>query len=213
MFCKFSFEEFVSANTGKKLHFLFRQPKSSVKLPLILYLHGAGSRGDNLEKMATAGPIGEVENGRDVHAIIAAPQCRDDTWFESFETLIDFAEEMLKKEEIDKSRVYLCGVSMGAYAAWQLAMTKPQWFAALVAVCGGGMYWNAERLRNIPVWAFHGELDTTVLPGESEKMVEAVNACGGKANLTLYQGVAHDSWIRAFSDDEMWNWLFMQKKE
>lgn len=85
-------------------------------------------------------------------------------------------------------------------------------FAALVPVCGGGMYWNAARLKDIPIRAFHGALDTTVLPEESVHMVAAVNNNGGKAELTVYPDMAHNSWERAFADDEMWKWMFSQKR-
>lgn len=85
-------------------------------------------------------------------------------------------------------------------------------FAALVPVCGGGMYWNAARLKNIPIRAFHGALDTTVLPEESVHMVAAVNNSGGKAELTVYPDMAHNSWERAFADDEMWKWMLSQKR-
>ena len=162
--------------------------------------------------MSHAGPIGELEKGRKIPARIVAPQCCGDTWFELFETLIDFAENMANESGVDKSRIYLTGVSMGAYAAWQLAMTKPDMFAALVPVCGGGMYWNAARLKNIPIRAFHGALDTTVLPEESVHMVAAVNNSGGKAELTVYPDMAHNSWERAFADDEMWKWMLSQKR-
>lgn len=101
---------------------------------------------------------------------------------------------------------------MGAYAAWQVAMSKPNWFAALVPVSGGGMYWNAARLKDLPVWAFHGALDTTVLPEESIHMVKAINNFGGNAKITIFPKDSHDSWTSAYSNDEMWQWLFKQKR-
>ena len=101
---------------------------------------------------------------------------------------------------------------MGGYTAWQLAMTMPECFAALVPICGGGMYWNAGRLKNVPVWAFHGIEDTTVLPEESIKMVNAVNKRGGSARLTLLCGVAHNSWLNAYGSREVFDWMLSQKR-
>ena len=206
----FSEKKFISAKTGKGLKYLYYSPNTDGNLPLIIYLHGAGSRGTELSQLSHAGPIGELEKGRNIPARMVAPQCCGDTWFELFETLIDFAENTANESGVDKSRIYLTGVSMGAYAAWQLAMTKPDMFAALVPVCGGGMYWNAERLKNMPVWAFHGALDDVVYPEESIKMVYRINKSGGNAKITVFEKADHNAWDPAYALDEMWSWMFLQ---
>ena len=108
----FSERKFISAKTGKGLKYLYYSPNTDGNLPLIIYLHGAGSRGAELSQMSHAGPIGELENGRKIPAKIVAPQCCGDTWFELFETLIDFAENTANESGVDKSRIYLTGVSM-----------------------------------------------------------------------------------------------------
>lgn len=204
---------FLSEKTGKGLKYLYYSPECEENVPLIIHLHGAGSRGTELSQMAHTGPVGELERGRNIPARIVAPQCWGDTWFELFETLIDFTETAVNADGVDKSRVYLTGLSMGAYTAWQLAMTRPSLFAALVAVCGGGMYWNAARLKNMPVWAFHGALDSTVLPEESIKMVRQINKNGGHAKITIFENADHNSWDQAFAMDELWEWIMEQKKE
>ena len=206
----FTEKKFVSPKTGRELKYLYYSPNTDESVPLIIYLHGAGSRGTELSQLSHTGPIGELEKGRNIPARMVAPQCCGDTWFELFETLIDFAENMANESGVDKSRIYLTGVSMGAYAAWQLAMTKPDMFAALVPVCGGGMYWNAERLKNMPVWAFHGALDDVVLPEESIKMVRGINKSGGNAKITVFEKADHNAWDPAFALDEMWSWMFLQ---
>lgn len=208
----FSERKFISAKTGKGFKYLYYSPNTDGNLPLIIYLHGAGSRGTELSQLSHAGPIGELEKGRNIPARMVAPQCCGDTWFELFETLIDFAENTANESGVDKSRIYLTGVSMGAYAVWQLAMTKPDMFAALVPVCGGGMYWNAARLKNMPVWAFHGALDEVVFPEESVKMVRAINKNGGNAKITMFEKADHNAWDPAFSLDEMWEWMLSQKR-
>ena len=104
------------------------------------------------------------------------------------------------------------GASMGGYAVWQLAMSMPEYFAAIVPICGGGMYWNAGRLIHVPVWAFHGAKDATVLLEESVKMVEAVNKKGGNAKLTIYPNTKHDSWTATYSNYEVFQWLLTHRR-
>ena len=143
---------------------------------------------------------------------ILAPQCCADTWFDLYEQLMDFARSACSDPAADPNRFYLCGVSMGGYAAWQLAMSCPELFAAVTPVCGGGMYWNASRLKDLPIWAFHGEQDAVVHVSESIRMVRAVNACGGHAKLTTYPEAGHNAWDPTFSDPEYWRWILRQHK-
>ena len=101
---------------------------------------------------------------------------------------------------------------MGAYAAWQLAMTKPDMFAALVPVCGGGMYWNAEHIKDIPLWIFHGIQDDVIFVEEAIRMTEKLRGFGGKVKLTLYDNCCHDSWIQAYATPELYEWLLSQSR-
>ena len=211
MFCE---KKFVSKkHLDEYLNFLEYNPfDDKHKKPLLIYIHGAGSRGDALSKMANVGPIKELNNGRDIDAIIIAPQCHRDTWFDLFSVLVEFIEDYKSRENVDESRVYIAGVSMGAYATWQMCISHPDWFAAAIPVCGGGMYWNAVRLKDLPIWAFHGALDKVVYPEESVKMVEAVNRNGGSAKLTIFPEDSHNSWDSTYQTEEMWEWLFNQKR-
>ena len=105
------------------------------------------------------------------------------------------------------------GASMGGYTTWQLAMTQPEIFAAIIPICGGGMYWNAGRLKDVPVWAFHGDIDPVVLPRESEIMVKNTNLFGGNARLTVYENTAHDAWRPTFENPEVFEWLLSHSKK
>lgn len=194
------------------LDYLFYQPETDGKLPLLLYLHGAGDRGNDLRQIGHGGPVKELLEGRNIPARILVPQCRFETWFDCYHVLCDFIETAISDPAIDTSRIYITGCSMGAYATWQLCISHPEWFTAAVPVCGGGMYWNAGRLKDIPIWAFHGMKDETVLPCESQHMVEQINFCGGNARLTLLPEADHNAWDPAYSCDEMWQWLFAQSK-
>ncbi len=182
------------------------------KLPLFIYIHGAGGRGDDISKLKSMGAMAVFAGGLEVNAVCVAPQCHADTWFELFDVLLEFIDSMRNSESIDINRVYISGASMGGYTVWQVIMSRPEWFAAAVPVCGGGMYWNAGRLKDLPIWAFHGALDTTVLPEESIKMAAAVNRCGGSARITVYPQRGHDSWVPAFNEPCLWEWIFAQKR-
>ncbi len=179
--------------------------------PVILHIHGAGGRGTDTS-VIFGHPIFTHAENYGVEAVIVSPQCFADTWFEIFEQLQDFVRFIAAEAYTDASRVYLTGSSMGGYTSWQLGMTMPESFAAMVPICGGGMYWNAARLKDIPIRAFHGIDDTTVLPDESIKMVKAVNKAGGNATLTLINGVAHNAWDTAYGDKATFDWLLSHKK-
>ena len=198
-----------------EINYVIRYPRAydaSKKYPLIIFLHGAGGRDEPSENVKGFGCFGAAERF-DLDAVMVAPHCQVDSWFEIFEQLQDFVRYVASLEFIDSDRVYLMGGSMGGYTAWQLAMTRPELFAALVPICGGGMYWNASRLKNIPIWAWHGRLDKTVFCEESEKMVAAVNKRGGNAKLTICEDVAHNSWVNAFESAELFEWMLAQKRK
>jgi predicted peptidase len=102
---------------------------------------------------------------------------------------------------------------MGGYTAYQLMMSRPNLFSAGIVCCGGGMYWNASRLKAIPLRIFHGAQDLVVLPCESENMVNKINQCGGNASLTIYPECDHNCWDKVFTNKENFDWLISQYKE
>lgn len=183
------------------------------KHPVILCLHGSGTRGTEIERVMGYSLLKETENFRDFPFIVVTPLCSENTWFDMWPNLKALVKEIAALPRTDEKRIYLTGGSMGGYAAWQLAMSMPEYFAALAPVCGGGMYWNADRLVNVPVWAFHGALDTTVYPEESEKMVNAVNAAGGSAKLTIYPENGHNAWTDTYSNPELYKWFLSHVNE
>ena len=193
----------------KKLNYVLREPKefsTNKKYPVVIYLHGAGGRGDNIQVIVEH-PFFSATELWLKDAISIAPQCYEDSWFSIFEQLQEFIKYVSKLEYVDTSRVYVVGASMGGYATWQVAMSIPEVVAAIIPICGGGMYWNAGRLVNMGVWAFHGAKDCTVLPEESKKMINSIINCGGKPLLTIYEDLEHDSWNRTFENAEVWKWL------
>lgn len=199
----------------KNLSYILMEPKNfdeSKKYPAILFLHGAGSRGSDLNIIKSNPFCVKMSEKENFPFLTFCPQCNADTWFSIFEQIIDFAYYISMHKNVDSSHFYVMGASMGGYATWQLAMSAPKLFAAIVPICGGGMYWNAARLKNIPVWAFHGEKDNVVLCDESRKMVDSVNKNGGNALLTTYPDVYHNSWDNVYDSNEVFDWLLKQKK-
>ncbi len=185
--------------------------ESGKRYPVLLQLHGAGTRGISIEQYSNVATFPTLLGAANEPFVILSPHCTKSSWFDLFETLIRFAGSIASMPFTDPERIYLMGTSMGAYAAWQLAMSQPQLFAAMVPICGGGMYWSASRLVNIPIWAFHGGKDTTVFPEESVKMVDKVNAKGGNARLTIYPDNAHDAWSDTYSNPEVFAWMFSHR--
>ncbi len=181
------------------------------KWPLVLFLHGAGERGDDLAKVKIHGPPGLVEKGRSFPFILVSPQCpQGDVW--DPDVLNRLLDEVIAKYRVDEDKVYCTGLSMGGYGTWDLAIAHPERFAAIVPICGGGNFIRASRLRHVPVWAFHGAKDPVVPLSESQRMVEAVKRNGGDARLTIYPEAGHDSWSETYRNDEVYRWLLQHKR-
>lgn len=183
----------------------------SRRWPLILFLHGAGERGDDLEKVKKHGPPKLIENGRQFPAIIVSPQCPRKQWW-NVTQLTGLLDHIAEHYRVDDRRVYLTGLSMGGYGSWALAASQPDRFAAVAPICGGGDPDQAPKLKHLPIRAYHGAADKTVKPDESRQMVDAVNRAGGTAELIIYEHAGHDSWSRTYDDPAFWEWLFKQRR-
>ncbi len=183
-------------------------------LPLIIQLHGAGERGegrDDLSLVDINGFSKLVKNDESHECMIVMPQCPSDSfWAAKVESIVAFAEQIIKTYNIDESRVYLTGLSMGGFGTWFTALARPDLFAAIAPVCGGGMSWLAGVL-NMPIWVFHGVVDPTVPVAYSDIMVEALKKGRKNVKYTRLEGVAHNAWDHTY-DSELLEWLLSQKK-
>lgn len=183
------------------------------KLPMLVFLHGAGERGTDPELTAFHGPLKLVKRGREFPFIIVAPQCPANSfWTYEAKTLLAFISGIAEELGADEDKIWLTGLSMGGYGAWALGELSPHTFAAIAPICGEGMVWAASELKDTPVWAFHGSADPVVPVNGTMSMVKAINAAGGSAKMTIYDGVGHDSWTRTYENPELYAWLEAQKR-
>lgn len=226
--------EYVSPDGGV-FRYRWHEPaalQTDEKYPLVILMHGAGERGTNNvsqlywgadeivswfrargeEFYFVAGQVPEGLRWVEVdwaalgHTMPSEPS-------ETMARQIVFLEELLSKTPaIDRTRIYVTGISMGGYGTWDILCRKPEWFAAAMPICGGADETQAWRLREIPIWVFHGDQDRTVPFVRSRRMTAALWACDGNVKYTEYPGVAHDSWIPAYGDKSNLDWLFHQRK-
>ena len=187
--------------------------KMNRPLPLIVQLHGAGERGDGGEALAKVDTHGFSKYIKDTETecIFIMPQCPENSfWAARVESIVGFIEALFRAYPVDTERVYLTGLSMGGFGTWFTAMARPDLFAAIAPVCGGGMAWNAGVLK-MPVWAFHGEDDKTVSVRNSDEMVEALEKQGRDITYTRLAGVGHNAWDYAYNE-KLLDWLLNHRK-
>lgn len=201
----------------EEINYLMFLPKDYSKAgkpsPMIVFLHGSGERGNDLEKVKTWGPPAIVEKNPDFPFIVLSPQCPDGQWWNS-NLLKGMIDDVLANYNVDKSRVYLTGLSMGGFGAWDLAMAYPGYFAAIAPICGGGNPFLAFHLKDIPVWVFHGKKDNSVPEQQSATMVEALKKIGADVQYTvLPEGGHNDAWIYAYDKAGLFDWFLKHQKK
>ncbi|GAA0369867.1 prolyl oligopeptidase family serine peptidase [Bacillus horti] len=188
--------------------------KKTDKWPLILFLHGAGERGENLDQVKVNGiPKVIEEKTFDLPFITVSPQCpRDSYWPLQVDSLNELLNTICEEYSVDEDRIYVTGLSMGGYGTWQLAVSYPNRFAAIAPVCGGGIPHLMPFIRHVPVWAFHGAKDDIVPLYKSDEMVDALKACKGNVRYTVYPEANHDSWTETYNNEELYTWLLQHKR-
>jgi predicted peptidase len=189
---------------------------SQKDFPLILFLHGAGERGNDVSKVEIHGPPKLIaKEGKSFPFVIVSPQCPKEDWWTSgkqLDILNAFLDDILENYRIDKDRIYLTGLSMGGYGTWSLAAAHPDRFAAIAPICGGGNTWDARRVANLPVWVFHGAKDQVVPIEKSEIMVAALEKAGGSVEFTVYPEAGHDSWTETYNNPDLYEWFLKHSR-
>ncbi|MSR42892.1 MAG: phospholipase [Pedosphaera sp.] len=195
--------------------------KAAKKWPLLLFLHGAGERGTNVWLVAKHGPPKLVKDRPDFPFIVVSPQVLTGQRWEN-DTLLALLDDIIATHKVDTTRVYLTGLSMGGYGTWSLGTAHPERFAAIAPICGGGDTVlfrlsdpkKAAALKELPIWAFHGDKDTAVPLKKSEEMIEALKKFGCEdIKLTIYPGVGHDSWTETYNNQAFYDWLLKHQRK
>ena len=181
------------------------------KWPLMIFLHGSGERGSDVNKVKVHGPPKVVAQKKDFPFVLVSPQCPEGKGWEP-EEVVALLDEIQAKFKIDPDRVYLTGLSMGGFGTWETATQYPDRFAAIAPVCGGGRPSVAGRLKGVPAWVFHGEKDDIVPIKRSEEMVEALKAAGGNVQFTRYPDAGHDSWTVTYDNPKLYDWFLQHKR-
>ncbi len=199
--------------------------------PLVIFYHGAGERGDDNVKTLVHGmnDFASDDIMDKYPCFVVAPQCPegvqwvDTPWSADAHTMpekptepmrlsLELITSLQSEFSIDENRLYVTGLSMGGFGAWDAVQRQTNRFAAAVPICGGGDPAFARKLSHLPVWAFHGAADTAVKPKRSRDMIAALKAAGGSPKYTEYPGVGHNAWAATYANREMYAWLFAQKK-
>jgi predicted peptidase len=205
--------------------------KPGKKYPLVLFLHGAGERGDDnqAQLIHAAKDFADEKRREQFPCYVVVPQCpKGQKWSEvdwskdsselpkdasqSLQAVKELLDEMIETAGVDPMRVYITGLSMGAYGTWDAIARYPGFFAAAVPVCGGGDPTTVGSLSKLPIWCFHGDADTVVKVNRSREMMNALKAVGSPAKYTEYPGVGHDSWTATYSNPGLYEWLFAQQR-
>lgn len=176
------------------------------RYPLLVFLHGSGERGTNLELLKVHGPMKLAAAGKKFPFIVVAPQCPERRSWDADE-LVGLLNDLEKKFRVDRSREYLTGISMGGYGTWALVAAQPKRFAAIAPVCGGGDPLLASTFAKVPTWVVHGDKDPAVPFAQSVAMVDAMKAAGGSPIFTQVVGGTHDVWTEFYLKDEFYEWL------
>lgn len=220
---------------GGKLPYRLLLPRDyddSKKYPLVLFLHGAGERGDDNQRQLIHG-MGDFlrdEIRRKYPCFVVAPQCPQDQqwvavpWSDDAHTMpeqpsaplrqaLELVDKLIERYAVDRDRLYITGLSMGGFGVWDAVQRRPDLFAAAAPVCGGGDTALAEKIAAVPLWAFHGDNDKTVKVKRSRDMIAALQQAGGSPRYTEYAGVGHNSWTATYRDPELYAWMFAQTRK
>jgi predicted peptidase len=193
---------------------LHRPENTREKKPLIIFLHGSGERGTDIEKVKVHGPFKFLKSN-ELDSYVLAPQCPENEYWDS-EVLYQLILKIQKENNIDSNRIYLTGLSIGGWGAWNLAFAHPEMFAALVPIAGFvdrvAMIENC-KIAAIPIRIFHGLVDDVVDVNYSITIYKKLKTCNSNIELTIFDDAGHDSWTRVYDNKEIYEWMFQQIKK
>ena len=179
--------------------------------PLLLFLHGAGERGDDLTALTNTALPKHIEEGLDLPFVTVCPQCAEGSWWDEH-ALSALLDKVVSAYNIDQTRLYLTGLSMGGRGTWQLANLLGEKFAAIAPTCPPFVWVNPENFRNLPIWCFHGVMDSVIPVSDSVKIVRLLRSNGCKVEFTTYANADHDSWTDTYTNPELYEWLLSHRR-
>jgi predicted peptidase len=185
--------------------------KVDAKWPLVLFLHGSGERGDDLEKVKIHGPPKLAAGGKEFPFILVSPQCPANSTWNAAE-LDKLVDELTGKLRVDRQRLYVTGLSMGGGGTWRLIGMQPEKYAAAMPLCGRGDLATAEKMAKTPFWVLVGDQDRAETVQNCRDMPAALTKAGGEAKLTVYPGVGHDCWTQTYNNPEVYEWLLSHRR-
>jgi predicted peptidase len=180
--------------------------------PLIVFLHGSGEKGTDIEKVKIHGPFKYLKTHQ-LDAYVLAPQCRDQNW--DVESLYALILKIVRENRIDRNRICLTGLSMGGWGSWKLGMAHPEMFAAIVPICGFVDLMDQDdicKLKNVPVRIFHGLRDDVVKVEYAADAYKILKDCGGDVTMTIFDDANHDAWTRVYDQPDIYQWMLAQSR-
>jgi predicted peptidase len=214
----FSMDMFPQNDTKPKVKcdYLLYFPKdykiSNDSFPLIIYLHGGSQRGKDLDKLKAYGLPYLIDEGHNYDFIVASPQCPDNTYWSRIDWFDSLYVDLISRYRIDKNRIYVTGISMGGFGAWQAAMDFPDKIAAIIPLAGGcNDSIDICRIKEIPIWTFHGTLDDEIFVDETDRLVKRLKMCNGNIIYTRLENVGHGI-QDIYERQEIYDWLKRQNK-
>ena len=177
----------------------------------MVFLHGAGERGADVQLVRKTGLTQTLERRGATPYVMIAPQCPSGGWWDTA-ALDKLLDQALTDYRVDKQRVVLTGLSMGGFGTWKWGAEHPERFAALIPICGGGKSETVASLKGMPIWGFHGDADSAVKLNLGQTMVDAAKKAGADVKFTIYPGVGHNSWDKAYGEPELEGWILAKKK-
>lgn len=188
----------------------------SESLPLVVFLHGAGERGEDLnalKRYCIPKLFTQNQDFGGLRAITLSPLCpQERTWYDYKWEVISLIEAVASEYNVDRNHISICGISMGGFGTWEIALQVPELFSAVAPICGGGMNWRGWYLRNVPIRVYHGRRDDVVPLSQSEAMVNSIRLQGGNVEFTIYDDLGHCCWDRAFEETDLISWLISTSK-
>jgi predicted peptidase len=209
---KFDYPKKPRHNMGYLLYLPTNYSSSSEKHPLILFLHGSGERGSKLSLVKRHGPPKIVEERSDMPFIVVSPQLSLENQFFDPSALSALLDSIEEKYRVDKDQISVTGLSMGGGGTWQLAAQQPNRFAAIAPICGWTDPRDGVKLKQLSVWAIHGDIDGGVPFSETEQMIDALRAAGGDVKFTVHHGGGHDAWTSTYAMPEFYEWLLRHRR-